>query len=1080
MVISDGAGLGTGLAGFLVAARLFTALLLLSAFFPACQTATPGMSLEEAKKVTVSFSGRSFVPPPRTISDITRLLAPTGRASLVAVDAQREADLAQPETADEVALGRFYFLRGRAARRIGRFRQAVEDFTRAAEYVKPGAGVQMKKGPWTAELGTSDLGMILLRDLAETQAASGNYRQAIVRYEHAIRSVAFVPDEQGWLFQLYASLAELFAATGDLKAAERTLGDLIRLQSASLFWPRVRLGHRANFDANVASAQATVLELRGRLVEAERFWRQSIAILAPFDKFPWQGALLDSRTGRLALCLLRQGRVLEAEGEARKAFRSAVSRADTFSFDSATLLNVLVRVLREQGRYAEAEALARTTIGIYQRGGASPTSSLAVTAPQRELAAVLVAQGRWHDGLKEYETLREQLRDDDLYHGLTEDDFTFIYALLRVGRIKEGTEAVRDALDRARRIRGDHDASTAELRGFHAMSLASVGDRARALSEFASATRILHNRRIEAEDESTTWGERDQRLSWILAGYIDLLQSIEGSPAAPPGLDPLAEAFRVADVARGRFVQRAVDASAARSIAKTPALAELVRREQDAKKEIGALQGLLATASAGPQDARVIADLRQRIEALQRARPTIIQQIVKEFPAYAQLVDPPPVTVEQVRASLRPGESLIATLVTEERTYVWAVPQRAPLAFTTISLGKGALGAMVSRLRRALDPRAHTMADIPVFDLETAHRLYRLLLEPVRSGWEEARGLLIVAHGPLGQLPFSVLPTGPVVLESQRAPLFANYRRVPWLIRQHAVTTLPSASALVTLRRLPPGPGERLPFVGFGDPYFSVEQAREAARETSEARRAAVSVGDVPVPKQRLALRDVLVSPAADAETSTLGMLPRLADTADEIRSMAQAMKADPTRDVFLGVAANEQTVKRLDLTQYRVIAFATHGLVPGDLDGLTQPALALTAPTVVTVEGDGLLTMEEILALRLNADWVVLSACNTANGAGTGAEAISGLGRAFFYAGARALLVTHWPVETRAARALTTELFRRQAAERGEGRARALQATMNWLIDEGGVIDPETSTMVFSFAHPIFWAPFVLVGDSG
>jgi CHAT domain-containing protein len=170
--------------------------------------------------------------------------------------------------------------------------------------------------------------------------------------------------------------------------------------------------------------------------------------------------------------------------------------------------------------------------------------------------------------------------------------------------------------------------------------------------------------------------------------------------------------------------------------------------------------------------------------------------------------------------------------------------------------------------------------------------------------------------------------------------------------------------------------------------------------------------------------------------------------------------------------------VRTLDLAGYRVIVFATHGLVPGDLDGLIQPALALTAPSVAKVEGDGLLTMEKILSLRLTADWVVLSACNTASGQGAGSEAISGLGRAFFYAGARALLVSNWPVETTSARTLTADLFRRQQANRTLTRAKALQQTMNALIDGPGFLDPTTNTAVFSYAHPIFWAPFSLVGD--
>src|SRR5690606_12703423 len=120
---------------------------------------------------------------------------------------------------------------------------------------------------------------------------------------------------------------------------------------------------------------------------------------------------------------------------------------------------------------------------------------------------------------------------------------------------------------------------------------------------------------------------------------------------------------------------------------------------------------------------------------------------------------------------------------------------------------------------------------------------------------------------------------------------------------------------------------------------------------------------------------------------------------------------------LHLGKAANEAAVKRADLTQYRVLAFATHGLVPGELDGLGQPALALSAPEVAGIDGDGLLAMDEILGLKLDADWVVLSACNTGSGANAGAEAASGLGRAFFYAGTRALLLTNWSVHSASAK---------------------------------------------------------------
>ena len=219
---------------------------------------------------------------------------------------------------------------------------------------------------------------------------------------------------------------------------------------------------------------------------------------------------------------------------------------------------------------------------------------------------------------------------------------------------------------------------------------------------------------------------------------------------------------------------------------------------------------------------------------------------------------------------------------------------------------------------------------------------------------------------------------------------------------------------------------------------------------------------------------------ARSLDSADLSVLPRLPDTAEEIRGIARLLHADPTRDVFLGLDANEAQLAATSLEAYKVIAFATHGLVPGDLDGLDQPALALSAPALAGVPGDGLVTLEEVLGLNLDADWVVLSACNTGAGEGAGAEAVSGLGRAFFYAGARALLVSNWPVHSASARLLTTALFRHQEAEPGLGRAEALRRAMLTLIDHPGAVDPATGAPAFSYAHPLFWAAFTLVGDGG
>ena len=422
---------------------------------------------------------------------------------------------------------------------------------------------------------------------------------------------------------------------------------------------------------------------------------------------------------------------------------------------------------------------------------------------------------------------------------------------------------------------------------------------------------------------------------------------------------------------------------------------------------------------------------------------------------------------------------MLAFFVGRERSFAWVVSKTGAPAFVAIELGADELGGQVDEIRLALAPNASTLGDIPPFDLGIAYELYQQLLEPVAPAWWQKKHLIIVPHRALGYLPLSVLPTKEIKLVDKSETLFSGYRKVRWLACTHSVTVLPSVGALHTLRAMPPGKPNRRTFVGFADPVFSTEQTQVvAALQVSAATAAESKIG---VRGVSVRLRGLIKFENLDAMTSVdLSVLPPLPDTREEVNEIARALRADLNRDVFFGEAASESQVKSLDLSDYRVIAFATHGLIPGDLDGLVQPALALSSPEVVGGDEDGLLMMGEVLGLQLNADWVILSACNTGAGEGAGAEAISGLGRAFFYAGARALLVSNWPVETTSARALTTGLFRKQLADANMSRAEALRQVIVDLIDGPGYIEPKTGKVVFAYAHPIFWAPFSLIGEGG
>ena len=418
----------------------------------------------------------------------------------------------------------------------------------------------------------------------------------------------------------------------------------------------------------------------------------------------------------------------------------------------------------------------------------------------------------------------------------------------------------------------------------------------------------------------------------------------------------------------------------------------------------------------------------------------------------------------------------------ESQAYVWTIAAGGKAAFRVIPLKREEIENDVRELRKTLDFGDGSIEKLRPFDLARARKLYRTLFEPDELLWKDAQVLNVIPHGALGQLPFALLVTAASIQQPTTGEQTA-YRDVPWLIRKVALAQLPSASAFAALRRTPPGKAGRQAFIGFGDPLFAADAGVGAQRgvvrnlvvrkvaDAAEAQLNLMAQGQRP---QSTGV--VLVTRTLAQSFAQLSALP---DTSDELKEIAATLKADPARDLFLSGRATEKNVKQAGLENRRVVAFATHGIASGEITGLDQPALVLANPALTgDSENDGFLTMEEVLGLKLDADWVVLSACNTASADGKGSEAVSGLGRAFFYAGARSLLVSNWAVETTSARLLTTELFRRQSGNQQLTRAESLRQSMLALMEKNAT--DATGRATFSYAHPAFWAPFSLVGDGG
>ena len=952
--------------------------------------------------------------------------------------ARRKGNEPPPDSNDPMRLSTFYYERARARMIIGQYANAIADYHQAADQAARGSNLEA--GYIWGELASA------YKQAGRPVSALDAARKAVATSRNP------TPPRQAAQNALIVAFA---SAIGDLATAEQALAALKQAAGAQR-----QGGGEGQFQIQMAllRAEADMLEARGKHTEAEPLRRQAMNIAVRRAQF--KGNLMVMRIVALSNNLLLQGRTGEAEIVARRALVEVQKHSGPNSFDVAHVLQRLAGILIEQGRLTEAETLTERAQQIARSNNTNSAAGL--------FASIYAAQGRWQEAAQKYDFARNQRTPED-FEAFAAAQANYPLVMVKAGRAAEILPRLQHLLAQNQRLLGDKHAETAELRGLLAMGLVETGQPDAALTEFTAAIPILTqaSRASESDDGQSA---RSMRQRAIIEAYIDLLmrRHAAGQPL-PSGIDPLAESFRLAEAARGRDVQRALSASATRAAAGNPALADLVRDLQDAEKQIGALNAALAnaiSARADEQTPNMTAALRQRIDGLRDARGKLSARLEREFPDFAALLNPKPADIAGVRKALRPGETLVSFYSGEKATYIWAVASDGAATFHMSALGRAELSDLVAKLRATLEPNADSVDGIPAFDIAIAYKLYSELLAPLGATLAQTKSLLTVPHGPLGQLPLGLLVTEnaaqPAKTNPSKGQAFAGYRDIPWLIRKMAVTQLPAAASLGILRALPPGAADRQAFIGYGDPWFNNQQASEAQTAQLTMRGGKLNLRSAP-------------SKAGNAAASQAGIglkdLPRLPETADEVRNIAGVLLADAGSGSKLGKLASRSTVKAADLSHQRVIMFATHGLIPGELEGLDQPALALSAPDVTGQPEDGLLTAADILGLKLNADWVVLSACNTAAGSGAGSEAVSGLGRAFFYAGTRALLVSNWPVETTSAASLTTELFRRQAQNPGLTRAEALRQAMLSLIDKGGNAD-------FSYAHPIFWAPFSLVGD--
>jgi CHAT domain-containing protein/tetratricopeptide (TPR) repeat protein len=501
----------------------------------------------------------------------------------------------------------------------------------------------------------------------------------------------------------------------------------------------------------------------------------------------------------------------------------------------------------------------------------------------------------------------------------------------------------------------------------------------------------------------------------------------------------LAEMFTAAQLAQGGITsQQIAQASATLAEnARDPKVAEAIRLQRDLKSQLDALYGkrddlaqaLKAGANQAGQQERS-SELEKTIEATERKAAEADRALQAASPNYGQLVQET-VKPDEVFKSLHANEAFVALTLSESEGWAFAL-RDGRIAVSRIAKGSDYIAKLVRRVRAGIE----LTTDLPKFDIDGARELYDLTLRGVAPSLEGAKAVVVAPTGPLLSLPFEVLLTGPAAQD--------KLAEAPWLIRQYTLAHVPAPSNFVSLRKIASGSKATQPWFGFGE-------FRPVTRAQAERSFPGATCGD------------------SARALSGLPLLPYAKKELDAARLLLGAN----TSDELLGANFTAARVLTASLKNYKILQFSTHALLPTDLRCTSEPAIVTSAPAGAVDAKGALLTASQVVSMDLDADLVILSACNSGGPGGTTAgESLSGLARSFFYAGARSLLVTHWSVNDQVAAYLVADTLRRMRADPSLGITGSMRdSQLAMLAGAGKDFPPE-------IAHPFFWAPFAVIGE--
>jgi len=853
-----------------------------------------------------------------------------------------------------------------------------------------------------------------LSNLAVLYATQGRYADAepLLKRALAIREKALGPNHPHVAISLDL-LGELYRVQGRYADAEPLCKRALAIREK-------RLGRDHPEIATSLKNLAALYDAQGRHADAEPLYKRSLAIdekaLGP--KHPDVAMSLNN----LAALFWKQGRYADAEALYQRSLATLEKALGPDHPSIAILLNNLANLYGSQGHYAEAEPIAKRALVIKEKALGPDHADVANSL--NNLAVLYAKQDRFAEAaplLKRALAIREKaLGPDHADVANSLNNLAVLYA--KQGRYADAQPLYERSL---------------------AIDEKALGPKHPEVGRFLSNLAVLYDDQGRYADALPIVRQMIERGFFSNRPAFPVLMGSQKAGLID-GAESFNDSYRVLQASSSSAAADAVKKLAQRFAAGSGELADLVRKDQDLEVEAAGLdKALVAAVSKAPneRDAATEEEMRKRLAEMGTERAKLFDVLTERFPDYVALANPKALTLQETQALLTDDEAVVAFDIAEEKSFAWVVTKTGA-DWTEILTNAKTLGEEIKKLRQSL-----TFETDEPFDAALSYAIYQQTFGPIAEKLAGKTRLSVFANGALTSIPFGILITSD--------PQGKKLKDDAWLIKSYALTILPSIYSLKTMRAQAGTSTAKKPMIAFADPVFS-KKAHDEAKGEQVAMRSLSSF----YRGSELDVRSLAES------------LPPLPGTRTEVETIAKSLDVGEG-DVKLGLNASEKAVKQSKLDDYRIVYFATHGLVAGDLKEFTkakaEPALAFTIPQKPTDLDDGLLQASEVAELKLNADWVVLSACNTASSDGVGAEPLSGLARAFIYAGGKSLVVSNWDVSDEATAKLMSNLFEisKNKPDLSHGEMMR-QATLNLL---GSATTDED-------AHPRVWAPFVVVGE--